>query len=163
MFYAGSVLNGVPGFLHALTCVQVIADPEHGVDLRNYQVTSAVVIPLPCLMGHLLHQTLNLPLFSNANLPSPAFVLDRHRSNVSRHVVGHPTLTISATTRWVQISINGEVICIPILWFALLYGVCPLHPVSDCGMCKKGGEDCSGDLECYSEDCGWSDGPGSKR
>ena len=120
------------GVVNLYQCNEIIADPESDVDLRIYQVTDTVVIPLPCLMGHLLHQTLNLPLFSNANLPSPAFVLDRHRSNVSRHVVGHPTLAISATTGWVQISINGEVICIPILWFALIYGVCPLHPMNDC-------------------------------
>ena len=61
-----------------------IANPESDVDLRNYQVTNTVVVPLTFVMGYLLHHTLNLPQFIIANFPSPEFVLDRHRRNINR-------------------------------------------------------------------------------
>ena len=128
------------GVINLWQCNWIIANPESSVDLRNHKITDTVVVLLSYLTGHLMHHTLSLPQLDIETMPSPAFMLNHCRNELSRYVFGHPTTTISATAGWVNVVINGKVICIPILWFILLDGVCLFSPQICCCALQAVGE-----------------------
>ena len=108
--------------------------------MSTYDHASTVIVALPLLMGALYHRRTNLPTYKPENLPSAIFYLDALHSVLGDFVVTQGTASHTSKTGWTTCNFYGKKICIVCLWFVLVFGVGPVHPIADGLLLTAGGD-----------------------